>query len=369
MTDHRNASEPAASSPPSVYSKGDIRYIRPANGLTEATAHPAMQGFDTEFVDIVDYIIKITHRIWEEKAVGLIYEYYLHNAVIHTSSGDIYGREAVIAGTLQALAAFPDRRLHGDEVIWKNSPGDVYYSSHRITHEGRNTGHTLYGPPTLRPIRYRAIADCIVKNNQVIEEWLIRDEIVLIHQLGFDPHAVARRFAERDSQKGWTAFTPGEVERAEGQHPPRPLSAPADEPFEVEAFVRRLWHEIWNWRLLNKVDHYFSENITCESASGRHIYGTGNYKAYILSLLSPFPDLAITVDHFCAIGSEDEGYRAATRWTMQGTHTGPGVYGEPTGRRIRVFGVTHQLIVQGQVTHEWTLFDEFALLKQLYAPG
>ncbi len=34
--------------------------------------HP-LKGFDEDYVDIVDYIVRCTHKIWEEKAVGLIY--------------------------------------------------------------------------------------------------------------------------------------------------------------------------------------------------------------------------------------------------------------------------------------------------------
>ena len=30
-----------------------------------------MKGFDDEFVDIVDYIVRITYRIWDEKQVDL----------------------------------------------------------------------------------------------------------------------------------------------------------------------------------------------------------------------------------------------------------------------------------------------------------
>ncbi len=351
----------------SVYQKGDIRHIL----QPDADRHPDMGGFDAEFKDIVDYIIKITHRIWEEKAVGLIYTYYLHNAVIHTSSGDIYGRDAVVAGTLQTLAAFPDRRLYGDEVIWKHDENQqAFYSSHRITHEGYNTGHTAYGKPTGRHIRYRAVADCIVKDNQVIEEWLVRDEVLLIQQLGFDPHALARAFAHKEAATQPTPPLLGEIERTQGQFPPmllEPLPTDAAQ-FDIEAFIRHSWHEIWNWRMLNKVNAYYDENITCESASGRRIYSLGSYKAYVLSLMSPFPDLKIQVDHFCAIGDDHQGYRAATRWTLQGTHTGPGIYGEPTGHRITIIGVTHQLVQNGRITREWTLFDEFALLKQLYAP-
>jgi predicted ester cyclase len=356
-------------SPPSaltVAGKGDIRHLRaqPDTALTP----PAMRGFDPEFTDIVDYILRITHRIWEEKAIGLIYDYYLHNAVVHTSSGDIYGREAIIAGTVQALAAFPDRRLYGDEVIWKHSPGDVYYSSHRITHEGRNSGYTVYGAPTHRPVRYRAIADCIVRENMIVEEWLVRDELLLLMQLGYDPRELAKRFAERDARRGVPGVPPGEIERTEGQHPPRRLPPPP-QTFDIDDFIRRMWHEVWNWRLLNRVDACFSETLTCEGASGRMIYGRGAYKAYILSLLSPFPDLLLTVDHVCAVQADDGTWRAASRWTMQGTHTGPGVYGEPTGRRIRVMGMTHHTVRDGQITAESTVFDEFALFKQLYAPG
>lgn len=359
----KNATSDPAPAHLSVYHKGDISHIQAADG----THHQSMQGFDDEFTDIVDYIIKITHRIWEEKAVGRIYDYYLHNAVIHTSDGDIYGREAVITATLQTLAAFPDRRLNGDDVIWKHNPGDVYYSSHRITHEGRNTGYTWYGPPTHNRVRYRAIADCIVRDNQVIEEWLVRDELVLIQQLGFDVHDLAKRMAQT-RKDDIVPRVRGEVERTAGQLPPPVQSFTAQSETEIESFVRQGWHEIWNWRLLNRVDDYFSENLACEGASGRRIYGSGDYKAYILSLLAPFPDLMLTVDHFCVIGDEESGYRAATRWTMQGTHTGPGFYGDPTGNRINIIGITHQLIQGGKITREWTIFDEFALLKQLYAP-
>ena len=32
-----------------------------------------LAGFDADYTDIVDYIVRCTHKIWEEKAVGLIY--------------------------------------------------------------------------------------------------------------------------------------------------------------------------------------------------------------------------------------------------------------------------------------------------------
>ncbi len=127
-------------------------------------------------------------------------------------------------------------------------------------------------------------------------------------------------------------------------------------------------HEIWNWRLFSKVDEDYVHNYLCNTSTNRTLYGLGDFKAYVLSLLAAFPDAAMNVDHICWLGNEADGYRVATRWTLQGSHQGPGVYGEPTGKRIRLMGITHQHIQAGKFVREWTAFDEFALLKQLYTP-
>ena len=120
----------------SLQNKIDIQNMNNPNGKP---AH-SLQGFDPKFNDIVDYIIRITHEIWEEKAIGKLYNYYANTVQIHTSGKTIYGREAVIAGTIATLAAYPDRRLFGDEVIWGGDDITGFYSSHRITHAGTNRG-------------------------------------------------------------------------------------------------------------------------------------------------------------------------------------------------------------------------------------
>jgi len=125
---------------------------------------------------------------------------------------------------------------------------------------------------------------------------------------------------------------------------------------------------VWNWRLLNTVRTYFAETVSLEGASKRRVQGHSDYQAYVLSLLAPFPDLALTVEHFCVIGDDATGYKTATRWRIKGTHTGYGIYAEPTGKRINLLGVSHHLIRDQKIQQEWTLFDEFALLKQIHRP-
>lgn len=345
-----------------LHSKGDLAHIIAADGnqLTD------MADIDPQFSDIVDYIIKITHEIWEERAIGRLYDYYGTNLRVHTSDGDLYTRDKVIADSIHAMAAFPDRRLYGDEVIWKAGYNNGHYTSHRLTHEGHNWGYSMYGPPTGRKVSYRAIADCHVVDNVIVEEWLVRDRLTLIYQLGLDVHELARKLATQEQDSAMLVTVPSEVDRLRGQLPPE-MYVDRDVS-EIENFVRRSMHEIWNWRLLNKVNAYYTSNFICESASGRQLYGRNQYINYILSLLSPFPDLAVSVDHFCALQDGPNRYRTGTRWTMMGTHTGPGIYGDPSGNQIRIMGISHHLIENGRFLQEWTVFDEFALLKQLYRP-
>lgn len=344
--------------------KVDIQFMQDATGKR----NHSMDGFDPKFADIVDYIIGVTHEIWEEKAIGKLYDYYANTIQIHTSSGTIHGRDAVLAATIGTLAAYPDRRLYGDEVIWGGDDVQGFYTSHRLTHAGTNRGWSVYSPPTGKKINYQAIADCVCKKNMIVEEWLVRDELTLIHQLGLDPVKTAKEIARKDAENGLNLQIAGDIERGIGQLPPPHLPVPKTDLFDPENFINRMIHEVWNWRLLNKVRDYFAGSIDLESASTRKIHGHNDYQAYILSLLSPFPNLAVTVAHFCYVGDETTGYRTATRWIMRGTHTGYGIYGEPTGNPIQIIGVSHHLIKDGKIQNEWTLFDEFALLKQIHKP-
>ena len=111
--------------------------------LTYTEKKQELPGFDREYLDIVDYIIKITHRIWEEKGVGIIYDTYANNCVVHTGDGASVGSQNVVSNTLSMLHAFPGRLEHPLPglfldlylSIWIQHPGDG-----RLRH-ARSPGH------------------------------------------------------------------------------------------------------------------------------------------------------------------------------------------------------------------------------------
>lgn len=323
-----------------------------------------LNGFQEDYVDIVDYIVRCTHRIWEERGVGRIYDHYGHNVIIHTSDGTTHGRDKVISDSIRTMNAFADLRLYADDVIWTGDDETGFHSSHRIFWTGRNTGPTLYGPATGKRVQRYGVAHCLVRQNRVVEEWICRDELALVRQLGYDPIETARRVVERSTDSGRPAPVVGEPERLRGQMEPDLTSEVIDEE-DVEGLVRRNFHEIWNWRLLNRIQDFYAPELLTWAPPYRKIYGRSDYRAWVVSWLAGFSDLTLTPAHVCWLGDPEKGFRVATRWRLQGTHDGPGPWGEPTGKPIFLLGITHQEIRKGRIVQEWNCFDEFALLKQL----
>ena len=56
----------------------------------------------------------------------------------------------------------------------------------------------VYGKATGKKLQYRVIADCHAINNQINDEWLIRDQGAVVRQLGWDPKEYALDLIERE---------------------------------------------------------------------------------------------------------------------------------------------------------------------------
>lgn len=322
-----------------------------------------MRGFEAEYVDIIDYIVRITHRIWEERQIGYIYDTYRHNARVTDDAGLQYGRDKIVADTIHTINAFPDIRLYADEIIWAGNEQVGFHTSHRTVIMGHNTGHSRFGPPTGKKVVLWCIANCVAIENEIFEEWVLYNTSSLITQLGFDLRALAREFGNRRGDLDNPSF--GEAERLLGQGKPAHLPAPAAGGFDVEAFTRRAFHYIWNWRLVGKVDDAYLPAMRFHGPGDRDLYGRGEYKAFVLAMMAMFPDLALQIDDLYWMGNDAAGYLVSVRWSMVGTHRGFGAYGPPTGRRVTMWGITQQRVAHGRVAEEWMVFNEFELLQQI----
>ena len=128
-----------------------IRHARTADLLhPQGPRTQPMSGYEEKYVDIVDYILRITHEIWVDRGVGRIYDTYDANCVVYTMLGNVRSVEDVVAGTLQRISSSSDGESHHLNVAWSGNEEEGFYTSHLGFAYATNTGPTMFGPATGR---------------------------------------------------------------------------------------------------------------------------------------------------------------------------------------------------------------------------
>lgn len=328
-----------------------------------------LPGFDAEFVDFPHYIIRITERIWHDRDVEKCLDWYAADCAIHTMAGDISGAQTVVDNTRATLEAFPDRRLDADNVIWSDEGDGAFYSSHLITSKMTNEGPSEFGPVTGRQIRIQTIAECLCKDNKVIEEWLVRDNLAAVMQLGFEPDRVAKEQAQTDTVNGFSLID-----------------------FHADNRAATLSGDAWNGALdaasevainalraslsgagQNALKSHYDFRTAAQFPGDVSLYGPDQIAAWCGDLLKAFPDLKVAVDHVAEIPYLGDARDVSVRWTATGTHSGAGRYGAPSDAPVYILGVTQFRVMNGRVREQITIWDDIALRRQIatarYARG
>jgi hypothetical protein len=333
----------------------DLLAEKPAGGFP-------MRGFQPGHADIVDWIFRITHRIWAERAVGYIHDTYDHACPVYSGADFSRGAEEVVAGTLATLAAFPDRDSRFLNVAWSGDDERGYYTSHLGASAATNLGPSAWGPATGRRTRFLTVADCVSREGRIHMEWLIRDNGAAVTGLGLDIHDVADRLARADAAAGRQPWFIGIPRRAPGQAHPGPLERP--EGPGIEDRLAHLLHDVFNRRRLDALARLYAPNVHVHMAGGREIMGRQALGDFWTGFLAALPDAAHSLDNFCW-SEETDGVILAVRWGIRAHHRGHGPWGPPTGRPIYVLGMSHyRLDEAARIVEEWTLFDELAILRQ-----
>lgn len=324
-----------------------------------------LKGFDDDYLDFVDFILKITHRIWEEKGIGVIYDTYHNNVIMHTGSQNISGIQSVISGTLQTLHAFPDRRLIGQNVIWSNYDKDGYLSSHRILSTATNLGDSSFGKATGKKVNFRTTVECAVHNNRIHEEWLVRDNLWIVKQLGLDPHEVAKKKAKatKDNTPALQEHF-GINESMDGQFFPEKYKA---KDSSVGEFMLEMLTNINQCKLINKVKDYYSDNAVVHFICDKDLVGFKQIQGMLISLYASFPNAEYSIQRVNINKRvQGDGHDVAVRWRLRGLHEGIGYFGKPSGKPVEILGINHYHVSEGKVVEEWVTFDGLDVLRQTY---
>ena len=317
-----------------------------------------MKGFDSKYKDFPDFILKITKQIWEGKDVNSIAKFYTDKIPVRSPFGVTYGNKPVIDATHATLKEFPDRQLLGEDVIWNGNDDSGYHSSHRILSKGTHLGDGFYGKPTGKKIYYRVIADCACKNNQVYDEWIVRDQGAMVRQLGYSP----KEFAQMQINNENNLKIKNEVFNSK--------SDMESEYVPIKADKNSVGHKYSN--ILQKI---FKQNYDFKDYSrAANIFWPGNRIGHgredIIkfweTLSKSFTNVKFSIEHIGFIEEKNKNSRVSIRWFLDGKHSEKSKeFGEATNNNVFIFGINHAEFSKDNVIREWVVFDEVAVWKQI----
>lgn len=313
--------------------------------------------------DLVDYILGITFEIWEEGGVDLIDHYYGSDTLVYSLDGITRGSQAMIDGTQAMLAAFPDRLLLGDDVIGK---GDTYdgYSSHRVLSPMTNSGDSMWGPATGKSVRIMNMADCVVKEGVITLEWLARDNLALIKQLGFDITKSARLIANKRTPE-LSAWFVEEIERLSTSVKPVTDMLLCSAGADPQQFSEQVLNTLWMTGDSTTIESAYAPYSVMYRSPIEIISGRGAIAEHYADLRGAFDCTAASVDHIAVQAAGEHAHHIAARWALCGRHVGEYLGVAATGKPVYIMGVTHRRIVDGRIAVEWTVFDSLGVLSQL----
>lgn len=325
----------------------------------------SLRGFDDCYTDIVDYIVRCTHKIWDERDVGLIYTHYTWNCVAYTTLGTMYDRETHIRDTIQRLVEAPERRGMAQQVLWRGNDVDGFYTSHMTHGIGKHTQFGMFGKPTGRTWLTRTVADCMILENKIYKEWIVRDNMGPLIQLGIDPHGYAETLARKKVDAGEQLMDVLENRRMIGQYPPESDADTSIAHDEGEAQLLRDLHHIYNKRMFGRIEKIYAPNCQWHGPLMREFYGPAAVLQQTMRLVALMPDCSFVPQHICSVENEQGGTKYAVRWLMEGHHLGYGPLGAPTGHPLSVMGISHFHIKDGKIIEEWAVYDELSMLVQV----
>ena len=317
-----------------------------------------MKGFSDRFSDFPDYILGITNEIWEGRGIGTLHKYYSEDIIVRSPGSLVIGNANVIGATMATLSEFPDRRLLGEDVICSGTPTEGMLSSHRILSTATHLGDGVYGNASGKILKYRIIADCHAIDNQINDEWLIRDQGAIVRQMCWDPYEYAVKQIENEG---------GPTKCVQPFHPSNDKVG----PYKGRG-NNNTWGEKYSDILtkimaanLNIIPKQYDRAVTGYYPGGKELISTDGVDTFWVGLRSSFPSANFEIHHQIGRNDPEMSPRAALRWSLTGKHDGWGAFGQPTGADVHVMGISHAEFGPWGLRREYTLFDETVIWKQI----
>ena len=123
------------------------------------------------------------------------------------------------------------------------------------------------------------------------------------------------------------------------------------------------FEEVWNKQNAAAIDELWALEKKVHGlpgVDGRQVETRAAFKAFHQQFCSAFPDLHVRIEDTIT-----EGNKIAARVYVTGTHMGPGLSKEPTGKSVGFAGICIAHVHDGRVLESWNSFDFMSMYQQL----
>ncbi|MDJ0858109.1 MAG: ester cyclase [Dinoroseobacter sp.] len=129
-------------------------------------------------------------------------------------------------------------------------------------------------------------------------------------------------------------------------------------------YIIGITKEIWEDRGLATLHNYYAPDIVVRSP-GSVVVGNQGVIAATMATLAEFPDRTLFGEDVIWSGTPEEGMLSSHRLHSTATHANAGVYGAPTGTKLRYRIIADCHAIKNQINDEWLIRDQGAIVRQL----
>ncbi len=135
-------------------------------------------------------------------------------------------------------------------------------------------------------------------------------------------------------------------------------------PDAVRALVRRQIEDLWGRSDTSLIPELYAEDVVDHNPVPGQTPGHAGLVEVIQVFSTAFPDLRMELHGVLADGDFGVDF-----WTFRGTHLGPLLGIEPTGRQVEFNGIDVVKVRDGKIAEIWHVEDMARMLGQLGVAG
>jgi|SRR5215467_8801659 len=128
--------------------------------------------------------------------------------------------------------------------------------------------------------------------------------------------------------------------------------------------MRRWFQEVWNEGRVQTVRDLLASNAVARGQRGAEaeIRGPEEFVKFVNEIRGSFSDMKLTIEDILA--ADD---KVVVRWSAAMIHTGHVLGFPPSGKSVRIGGISIARIFNGKIVEGWDNWDQLGMLEQIGA--